>query len=208
MLDGYKAFQLFTAIRLHFTNPKYDVFTTKGRVRGSRETFEKRRDRGLFERLARKFKTEKELITFLVSNIAYGNQGVVYTDGDSIEYYTTWIKRKESITRVFQQNLKIIIDHLEKEKIHPDRVYSCDNGEIPILLKLYLSGDIAIEVMAILQDWDGYLRLWESEISLWRDHFLVIDKVRPFVKYDSHKIMAVYQDFEDSLNELRVEREK
>jgi len=58
------------AIRLHFNTEKYDVFEMNGRVSGSRIAFDRRNDRGLFEKLARKFDKDQELIKFLVENFA------------------------------------------------------------------------------------------------------------------------------------------
>lgn len=200
-MDGYKAWKLFTATRLHFTNRNYDVFKYKGRVSGSRESFEKRNDKKLFERLAYQFKTEKEYITFLVANFAYGNKGVVYNQSESFENYTLWMTRKDSFTRYIEQTLKDIVHYIEKEKIDSKSFYKCINGQIPLLLKMYLSGDVSIEIMSFLEDFDGYLNEWELSLSLWYDHFLVIKRVKPFIKYDSYKVASIYIDFNDALLE-------
>lgn len=194
-MDGFKAYKYFMAIKLHFTSEKYDVFEMNGRVSGSREAFERRNDRGLYEKLARKFPSDAELIQFLVANIAYGHMNVVYS-GDSEEYYSVWRKRKESMSRVFEMDLNTISNHVK----NLDDMYSIDDGA-PILLKLYLGGHITLETMAILQDFDDYLSKWEPLIMLWHDHFLVIRKVKRFVKYDKTRVQYLYSNFKQLFND-------
>ena len=67
------------AIKLHFTTDRYDVFEANGKVSGSKETFEKRNDRFLFEKIGRKFNEPRQLIEYFVANFAYGNTGVIYS---------------------------------------------------------------------------------------------------------------------------------
>lgn len=188
------------AIKLHFTSEKYDVFETNGRVSGSRETYEKRNDRGLFERLARKFDTEQELIQFLVSNFAYGHRNVVYSS-ESDEYYQTWNKRKESRTYMFKNDLQLIDNHLVDNNLTADALYSVETG-MPELLNLYLGKYISLETMVIIQDFDDYLSKWEPLIMLWHDHFLTIRKSKRFVKYDKEALRLIYENFRESLVEI------
>ena len=52
---------------MHFTSPEYNYFKYAGKIRTSKESFNKRKDRYFFEKLSRK-KTEKEVVEFFVSN--------------------------------------------------------------------------------------------------------------------------------------------
>ena len=52
------------AIKLHFTNDEFNVFENRGRVKGTRDTFNARNDRYIFEKLATKYPTDKEIIQF------------------------------------------------------------------------------------------------------------------------------------------------
>ena len=199
-MDGFKAYKYFTAIKLHFTTEKYDVIDMNGRVSGSRVTFEKRNDKVLFDRLARKFSTDQELIQFLVANFAYGHRNVVYSS-ESDEYYRVWMKRKQSRTQQFRNDLDVITHHLEMKKLSTDSMYSVDTG-MPELLNLYLGGYVTLETMVILQDFDDYLLKWEPIIMLWHDHFLTIKKSKRFVKYDENRLQSIHQDFMENLAEI------
>lgn len=199
-MDGFKAYKYFMAVKLHFTTEKYDVFEMNGRVAGSRVAFERRNDRGLFEKLAKKFDNEQEFIQFLVSNFAYGHKNVVYSN-ESDEYYRTWMKRKESRTQHFTNDLTNIINHLEMNRIPAEQLYSVETG-MPELLNLYLGGHVSIETMVVLQDFDDYLTKWEPLIMLWHDSFLTIRKCTRFVKYDKIKLYSIYTKFKEQLAEL------
>ena len=199
-MDGFKAYKYFTAIKLHFTTEKYDVIDMNGRVSGSRTAFEKRNDRGLFEKLARKFDADQELIQFLVANFAYGHRNVVYSN-DSDEYYRVWVKRKQSRTQQFCNDLDVITNHLEIKKLAKDSMYSVETG-MPELLNLYLGGYVTLETMVILQDFDDYLQKWEPIIMLWHDHFLTIKKSKRFVKYDQNRLQSIYNNFTENLADI------
>lgn len=197
-MDGYQAYRYFMALKLHFTTDKYDVFEKQGRVTGKRETFEQRNDRGLFERLSNKFTTERELIQYLAANFAYGNNGVIYST-ESDDYYDTWTKRKESMRRVFELDMITIQRHLENNKKIYNDLYSIDEYA-PELLNLYLSKQITLETMVILNDFENYLDKWEPLIMLWKDEFRLIRKVKKFVKYNPDVVKSIYNRFKEEMN--------
>lgn len=199
-MDGFKAYKYFMAIKLHFTTEKYDVFETNGRVSGSRVAFERRNDRALFEKLAKKFDKDYDLIQFLVSNFAYGHKSVVYSN-DSDDYYRTWIKRKESRTQMFVNDMNTLINYLEACDLKEKDLYSTDDG-MPLLLNKFIGGHITLETMVILQDFEDYLSQWEPLIMMWHDYFLTIRKANRFVKYDKSKLQLIYSNFKQQLGEL------
>ena len=121
-MDAFQAYKYYTAVKLHLTTDQYDVFKSNGRVSGSRSTFEKRNDRVLFQKIAQKFNTPRELIEFFVSNIAYGNTGVIYST-ESDDYYTAWLSRKESRTAIFKKQMSAIYNYLEFSNLHEEDLY-------------------------------------------------------------------------------------
>ena len=199
-MDGFKAYKYFMAIKLHFTTEKYDVFEMNGRVSGSRVAFERRNDRGLFEKLAKKFDSDHDLIQFLVANFAYGHTSVVYSN-DSDEYYRLWIKRKESRTQLFTNDLSKIVNYLEMNRLKPDVLYSTEEG-MPLLLNMYIGGHVTLETMVILQEFEDYLSKWEPLIMLWHDYFLTIRKANRFVKFDRNRLQSIHTSFKEQLAEF------
>jgi hypothetical protein len=169
-------------------------------VSGSPAAFEKRNDRFLFEKLGRKFDQPRELIEYFVANISYGNKNVIYSS-ESDEYYETWLKRKESRTYLFKQQLDYITSYLENNKLEYEKLYETENN-VPELLKLYVGGHIHLETMVILNEYENFLPKWKSLSMLWGDQLRILNKIKNFVKYDKDKLQLIYQTFKEEFSEI------
>lgn len=188
-MDGFKAFKYYTAIKLHFSSPKFDVFKNRGHVRGSYSTFLNRNDHVLFERLARQL-DDKQFIQYCASNFMYGNKDVVYHTTEAMSNYKEYIRRKQSITRVFTEDLNTIVNS--------GATYDFSGQKIPDVVQLYLAGKITVETMAILDKLDGIvdnLKQKPHVALLLGDELLKIEKSKGFVKFDPYKVMDPYQQF-------------
>ena len=202
-MDGYKAWKLYMAVKLHFTTTKYNVFNNRGHVKGARDTFYARNDRFIFERLARKFPTEREIIQYFVANFAYDNSEVVYSPADGETNLVTWNKRKQSISQVFDNDLHVILLHLEKERLTENDLYEGQSNNLPELFKLFLGGYITIETMVILDTFVNYLARTSSKINLLLgEEYLKIEKCKGFVKFDKDRLLQVYENFKQETVEL------
>jgi len=199
-MDAFQAYKYYTAVKLHLTTDQYDVFKSNGRVSGSRSTFEKRNDRVLFQKIAQKFNTPRELIEFFVSNIAYGNTGVIYST-ESDDYYTAWLSRKESRTAIFKKQMSAIYNYLEFSNLHEEDLYNT-NGKIPELLKLYFEKVVHLETMVMLDDLEDFITRWEPLELIWGDQLRIIKKIKKFVKYDRDRIQLIYNSYKENLVEL------
>lgn len=106
-MTSEKAFQLYFAVRLHFSTPQYDVFTHGTNFRGKNEVAN-RKDFKLIYPVMKHVETERELIEFCVANHLYGNSEFLYDDGWAAENYKRWCKNKTSINHILQQDLSMI----------------------------------------------------------------------------------------------------
>jgi hypothetical protein len=188
------------AVKLHFTTNSYNVFNNRGHVKGARDTFYARNDRFIFEKLARKFPTERDIIQYFVANFAYGNQEVVYEPSTGDSNLITWNKRKQSISQVFESDLHTILLHLEKNGMTEKHLYE---GNPPELFKLYLGGYVTVETMVILNSFADYLTTLKLQLNLlWAEECRIIDKCKGFVKFDKDRLLQVYQTFKQETVEL------
>jgi hypothetical protein len=204
-MNGFKAYQYYMAVKLHFTTDKYNVFDTRGRIKGSLDAFKNRSDRFHFERLAHKLENDKDVIQFFVSNFAYGCQHSVWEMEEAQDNYNTWIKRKESIAYIFKSDIDSILLHCEKEKVYPKNLFDFVDGNYPELLKLYVGKHITIETMRIMDDFDNFIERWKKNHSLsllWDDERRRIEKAKGFVKYDRTKIEPIYRTFKEELTQF------
>jgi len=196
-MTGFKAFRYYIALKLHFSKESFDVFKNKGNIKGSYSAFEARNDKYLFEKLARKYSKDQELIQFLVSNLAYGHDTVVYAMEEAEEYYIQWIKRKQSITKTFLDDLNTIQLYAEKNSCTLDQIINFTLNTYPVIIKLYLGKQICMESINILNDFVPMINKWKQEPSMLiiENDILRIQKLKGFVKYNRTKVENQVNEF-------------
>ena len=197
-MTGFKAFRYYLALKLHFNNDKYNVFENKGNIKYSYENFNSRNDRHIFEKLARKFDTDKDLIQFLVANFAYGHDNMIFAIEEANEYYLEWQKRKQSITRIFRDDLNTIELESQKNALSLDQIINFTLNEYPGIIRLYLGKKIAIESVSILNDLLDFIPKWkqnQSGMLILESDIRRIEKIKGFVKYEQERIKPIFNEF-------------
>lgn len=204
-MDGFKAYKYYIAVKLHYTKDSFDVFKNRGNLKGTREAFNARNDRMMFDKLARKYPIDKDLIQYYVANFAYGNDAAVYSFDDAESNLLEWNRRKQSITKIFQDDCNKIILDACKNKIKSGAVLNLTNKGYCSILKLFLGNQITLETIRIIDDMLPVLHSWkqnESMLLLWENEIRRIEKSKGFVTYDRDKIVKVFNNFMEDLKEL------
>ncbi len=190
-MDGFQAYKYYTAIKLHFTTPNFDVFENKGRIKCSSIKYKSRNDCKLFEQLARGL-DDKQFIQYVACNFMYGNPEVIYTPSASVANYKTFLKRKQSITHVFEKDLTTI----KNVYLHENTNESYRTNPIQLLL----ADKICIETCCILNDNSNEIQFLKEDtglMTLLNDVILRVEKSKGFVKYDKSKIEIIYKKFKE-----------
>ena len=204
-MDGFKAYKYYMAVKLHFTKDNFDVFKNRGNVKGTRDAFNARNDRYAFEKLARKFPVDKDLIQYYVANFAYGNAAAVYASEEADTYLLEWNKRKQSITKVFSDDCGKILMDAYKNKLKEDSIFNLTHKSYSSILKLFLGGFITLETVRIIDDLQPMIASWKENTSmllLWESEIRRIEKSKGFIKYDSDKVIKVFNSFREEVKEL------
>lgn len=203
-MDGFKAYRYYLAIKLHFTTDKFDVFQNRGNVKGTREAFNARNDRYIFEKLASKRPDDKEIIQFFVSNFAYGKDTAIYAGQEAEDNYMLWQKRKQSITKTFIDDLATILTYIEVNKLKHSAIFEFTDNEYPVALKMFIGGKITIETLRIIDDFTGVLDSWKNNPTvkyIWDDELRRVIKLSGFVKYDKIKLSQIFEKFKEEIAE-------
>ena len=201
-MNGFKAYRYHLALKLHFTKEKFNVFENRGNIRVSLDAFRSRNDAYLFDRFAKKLDTDREFIQFVVANYAYGNTNYLYDEGLAVSNYMQWIKVKESITKVFGDDISKIQYEAVKQKVDSETILNCTNNELPFIIKLYLGKMIQPQTISILNDLTGMIELWQKDASLnifFEDEMLRLKKLKGFFSYDKEKIQKIYDSYRGEL---------
>jgi hypothetical protein len=194
------------AVKLHYTKDGFDVFKNRGNVKGTREAFNARNDRYMFDKIARRFPVDRELIQYYVSNFAYGNDAAVYSHEEAESNFLEWNRRKQSITKVFSDDCTRIVMDAHKNKLNEQSVFNLTNKNYSSILKLFLGGQITLETVRIIDDLNPMVEKWKDNSSLlllWENEIRRIEKSKGFVKYDTDKVTKVFNSFKEELKELQ-----
>lgn len=192
MMSPFEAYRTYLALKQHFTQKGYDYFKYNGKVNVRADNFDTRKDKYQFYKLSK----HKDPINFLVANFISGDVrwvGDLLSDEAEAEY-SNWLKRQQSITYNFTNDLNKLLTNFEDNLIVKD-------GQHPYLLKQFRRGDVAIETMVILNDLVNFFPYWDKSIDdtvLWPDLRMRVVKYKPFVQYDENKCKKALADRFDS----------
>lgn len=189
--NGYSAFALYNALKLHFSSPSYDYFKYHGKTNISEKSFMVRKDKYSFYKLSRKYNLE-ELKNFYISNILETDikwiGDIMGPEGE--ENYKKWQKRNESLTYRFEQDIIFLFES-------SGNFLYVDNGNHPYLLTTMMQGDIMIETVSILNDMMGFFPMWQKKIQddiIWPNWKLKLEKYTPFIHYDKVKYKNIVKE--------------
>jgi hypothetical protein len=181
MMEAFDAYQMYLGLKLHFTSD-YDYTRYGGKTSASKSSFIKRKDRNFFARVARKYGESTE--DYFVSNFVSTPKGWLGEFNET--NYNNWIKRKQSLTYNFIQDMSLIFSQVEDF----NSIFSCKKGQHPVLLRNYLAKRINLETMVILQGLVGYVKQFDKELKddlVWPDNRRLVVKYGAFLSYDKEK---------------------
>jgi len=180
-MTSYDVYKLYAALRLHFTDPKYDITVTKGRMRNLRQSFDKRKDTQYMYKLANEYK-RSEVIEILVSNFVAGSDTANIYTGNFIENYKNYLTRRKRMLYNLDVDLDNILFRMEKEGAK-----SAMEGTHPLIFRMYMGGDIQIETLVIMEKLYPYVEDYASDFVL--EHIcLLVKKYKPFVRFDKDNV--------------------
>lgn len=189
IMEPFEVYRYYLALRLHFTTDKYDAIKQQGRVRASRQAFMKRQDLLAIKRVSEQY-SDKEVVDFLVSNFVTGDRWGGIFDVQAKERYTSWKKRMESLTYMFEKEVGKVTLFCEKNNISFDQCFLSTKNQHPYIIKMYLRGDVSIETLVILNKLKDFVSSLDVELSedlIWPDVSRIIKKYTPFLTFNKDK---------------------
>lgn len=188
-MNGFDVYKLYLAIKLHFTSDTYNFFTFNGKTRTTLESFEKRKDKYFFKKLATKFDRD-ELIQYFVAHFAQ-NGDTWIGDISKIEnssIYSEWLKKIQSMSFVFSNDVDVLLQDTDFEGIFKT------SGTHPPLIKKYLSKSINLETLVIFNQLLNFVKDFDKSIIdpvLWPELKRKVVKYEPFLSVDKPKYKQI-----------------
>jgi len=160
-MNGYDLYCTYQAIKLHFNSENYNFFHYDGKTRVSVDAFQKRRDKFLFHRLARKYRDD-EMVPFLVANFVHSDDNWTKSllEEEAESTYREWKRKTDSMSKIYVEDLEKIAN-----KDNFNELFKVEDGQFPKLLTAFLQNEVTIETMVILNNIFDFIRIWDKKIS-------------------------------------------
>lgn len=189
-MTNFEAYQLYLALRLHFTTDNYDIRKTQGRVKASQKTLDKNiKLQYSLKKLKDRYNKEN-FINYLVANFISGDKwgGVFSENGEEI--YFQWQKIHDSLSYTYEQDL-ISLNNQDINKLI--ELWDCSNGH-PLIMKKYFGKTCSLETLVILNKLFKFVDTVDEQLVLdpiWNSVSKLIYKYSPFVKIDKEKFNLI-----------------
>ena len=187
-MEPFEAFRLYQSMKLHFTTDSYDAIKYNYKTSAKPQAFWKRRDKYFFAKIGKQFDSGKDLINFYAANFVADNTYIADMANDD-SAYQQWTKKNQSLGYTFEQDL-----HKLSNEGGFDSLLESVDGQHPKMISAWISGDINIETIAILQQLTGFVSRADKKITetiVWPDVSRKIRKYTPFVHMDLSKAKKI-----------------
>lgn len=187
-MSAFEAYKEYVALKNHFNKPDYDFIKYNGKTGLKVSSFEKRKDKIFFEKLAKIENYHEFLVANFSVNPKLWIRDLSYSE-DAKLIYQDWKKRNQSITYLYKKEFRKILE---------------DKGgqQHPAAIRLYLGGEISLESLCIFVAMTNAIETWDNKLEydpVWEDLKLKIVKYTPFVKFEKSKIKQIMLDIMSDL---------
>ena len=189
-MTPFEAYSEYLALKNHFNQESYDYIKYQGKVRVNRTSFESRKDKFFFEKLAKHEDPKGLLLSNLVKNKKLWIKELAFSE-EAERNYKEWLKRNQSFSYMFKEELNKL------ESSFNDN-FTIQEHEHPALLRKYLSGDISLETFCLLLELTGAVKQWDSKLQydiVWREVEQTVRKYTPFINIDRKKVQNICVEF-------------
>lgn len=186
-MNEFDVYREYLALKRHFNSTHFDYFKYSGKLKFSVDSFEKRKDKHFFKKLAK----EKDPKNIILSNLLDSDKwiGEISYNQEAQDVYFKWMKVNQSLTYIFEKELSKIENLKNDIKV---------DGSHPELLKKYYRKEIQLETLIILVDVCRCYSYWNKTMKndiLWKEISLKIIKYRPFLSYDREKMKNIIKNY-------------
>ena len=181
MMQPIDVYLMYCAMKAHFGKTDYDFVTYHGKTRIKRDSFYKRKDRGFFVKISRKYKTEENVKNYFVSNFIKDGKG--YVSNFSDENYEEWKDKRANFYNQFTLEIGPFVKNFNP-------IFVIKDDEHPILLKEYLGKRVSLETLIILDELVEFTKTWNKKLSedyIWQDIKKLMNNYKRFLTLDKNK---------------------
>ena len=144
MMSAFECYKEYIALKQHFTQPSYDYHKYNGKSRASLATFEARKDKLYFQKLAKLSDPSNYILANLVENPKIWIKEIIFSLSAQ-QIYKDWAKRQQSLMYLFKEDMSKLNDDFDSNFKVTDQTH-------PHVIKLFLRKEISLETLILLVD--------------------------------------------------------
>jgi hypothetical protein len=189
MMSAFECYKEYVALKNHFTKPSYNYHKYNGKSKLSFDSFDVRKDKLYFMKVAKHPDPRNYILSNLVENPKLWIKEIAFSSS-SEEVYKGWAKRQQSLMYIFKEELSKLNGDFDSNFKAEDRTH-------PYILKLYIRKEISLETLVILVDLVRCASYWSKRFEYdptIQDVLNKIMKYRPFLTYDREKVKNIVLD--------------
>jgi hypothetical protein len=185
--SGYDAYITYLAFKLHFSSTTYNFFTYNGKTKSNPKSYENRKDRYHFEKIAARISKESYIERMLVEYLE--NQNFWIKDiltADNKARHLAWRGYVEAFPYAFKSDLGKIKEYCLLNEIEYNELFKTKGVTHPLIFKMYLRKDIRLETFICV---DNLIKISDKMNSperprdpIWSDSFLLMKCYAPFIQ--------------------------
>lgn len=191
MMSAFEAYKEYLALKNHFSKSGYDYLKYKGKLKVNPDSFNTRKDKLWFQKLAKHPDVHNFLVANFVNNEKAWIKDLAYSE-EAEKTYKDWLKRTQSLTYNFKNELPKLLPNFDENFVVKE------TESHPYLLKIYLGRHISLETLCILLELTKAKKHWDSKMEydpVYQEVKVKIEKYSPFLKYEKEKLKNVVVDF-------------
>lgn len=189
-MKGIAAYTWYISLKTHFTSEKYDILKN-GIISVTQAQYDKKGGvKYAMERMARKY-SESDLCQYFIANFISGDKYGGVFSGSGQDIYLDWMRRKESLSYLYEQDLKTLLDMktddlpvLNNQISNPIVFLWTPLSGHPTILRAYLGKHVMLETLVILEQLYKYKARLDESLAydpVWKDTSKILRKAIPFI---------------------------
>ena len=193
-MNEFETYEKYVALKLHFTS-EYDYFKYNGKTSVTPKSFNERKDKFHFKRLAKKY-DDPTIIEYFIANIVDNKHWIGNMD---LATYSQWQARIQSIEYIFSNDVEKLLTNVTDFDI----IFNSDKGKHPKLVKAYLGKKISLETVIIFEKLLRFRKTFDKEIRdaiIWPKVSILIGKYEPFVEANISRCRKILLEKAKELN--------
>jgi hypothetical protein len=189
MMSAFEVYKEYMALKNHFTKPSYNYHKYNGKSKLSFDSFDTRKDKLYFMKVAKHPDPKNYILSNLVENPKLWIKEIAFSP-EAGTVYMNWSKRQQSLMYLFKEELSKLNENFDSN-------FKAENNSHPYVIKLFLRKEISLETLVILIDLVKCASYWSKRFEYDPNIDEILNKIskyRPFLEYDREKAKNIVLD--------------